>query len=75
MNTKKQYGWTSDDMGMALATCRNVHLGVNECCRQYNVPSPSLKRHLQSSTVIANKETTVLTPRIEAKLVQLIINL
>lgn len=58
MSSKRQYGkWTSQEMSLALSAYRNGDLGFNECCRQYNIPKPTLKRHLESRNIVANEET------------------
>ena len=43
------------------ALCRNRDLGLNKCCRQYNIPKPTLKRHLHSRNVIANEDVRSLS--------------
>lgn len=81
MSSKRQYGkWTREEMSMAIAAYRNGDLDFNECCRQYNVPKPTLKRHLESRNLVANDEikslgrTTVLSPDVESELVKHILN-
>lgn len=75
MSNKREYGkWTPEEMSLAIAAYRNGDLGFNECCRQYNIPKPTLKRHLDSRNVRANEETksfgrtTTLSPEIESEL-------
>ncbi|KAJ8870320.1 hypothetical protein PR048_029341 [Dryococelus australis] len=38
----------------ALAAYRNGNMGYNECCRQYGIPKPTLRRHLDCKNIIAN---------------------
>lgn len=59
--SKRKYGaWSESDMERALAAYRNGDVGFNECCRQYGIPKPTLKRHLDCKNVIANDSTKVL---------------
>jgi hypothetical protein len=73
---KRKYGaWSEEDMERAISAYRNGDLGFNECCRQYGVPKPTLKRHLDGKNVKANDGTkamgrhTVLPPDVELQLV------
>lgn len=47
-------------MERALAAIRSGSLGFNECCRQYGIPKPTLKRHLDGKNVIANENVKCL---------------
>nr|CAD7198813.1 unnamed protein product [Timema douglasi] len=50
--TKRKYGaWSESDMERALAAYRNGDVGFNECCRQYGIAKPTLKRHLDCKNV------------------------
>lgn len=66
---------------MALASYRNGDMGFNECCRHYNIPKPTLKRHLAGKNVVANESvkatgrTTTLPPEVEQQLVDHILRL
>ncbi|KAJ8867438.1 hypothetical protein PR048_031240 [Dryococelus australis] len=53
---ERKYGaWSESDMERALAAYRNWDTGFNECCRQYGVPRPTMKCHLDFKNVIANE--------------------
>lgn len=80
--TKRKYGtWTEMEMDMAIAAYRNGDMGFNECCRHYNIPKPTLKRHLDNKNVRANEavkvlgRTTTLPPEVEEQLVNQIFKL
>lgn len=45
---KRKYGkWTADDMERALEEYAEGKLGLNECCRKYEIPKPTLLRHFR----------------------------
>ncbi|XP_045462177.1 uncharacterized protein LOC123672207 [Harmonia axyridis] len=73
---KRKYGvWNEEDMERALASYRNGDMGLNQCCRQYGIPKPTLKRHLDSKNIKANEGTKLmgrhptLPPDVEQQLV------
>lgn len=73
---KRKYGaWNEEDMERAISAYRNGDMGFNQCCRQYGIPKPTLKRHLDSKNVKANDGTkamgrhTTLPPVVEQQLV------
>lgn len=79
---KRKYGtWGQDDMEMALQAYRNGDMGFNQCSRQYGIPKPTLKRHLDGANVYANEgcksfgRNTTLPPRVEQELVDYILKL
>lgn len=44
---KREYGkWSSEDMKNAIKEYQNGNIGFNECCRKYEIPKPTFKRHL-----------------------------
>lgn len=44
---KRKYGvWKPEDMINAIQEFRNNTIGINECCRKYNVPKKTFTRHL-----------------------------
>ncbi|XP_039294504.1 jerky protein-like [Nilaparvata lugens] len=74
---KRKYGaWKEEDMERALAAYRNGDIGFNECCRQYGIPKPTLKRHLDGKNITANEgkksmgRHTTLPPEVEQQLVE-----
>lgn len=74
--SKRKYGaWSEEDMERAISAYRNGDMGFNQCCRQYGIPKPTLKRHLDSKNIKANEGTkamgrhTTLPPDVEKQLV------
>lgn len=63
-------------MSLALSALRNGDLELKECCRQYNIPKPTLKRHLDSRNVVANEDiksfgrTTIFSSEVEESLIK-----
>ncbi|KAJ8869138.1 hypothetical protein PR048_030706 [Dryococelus australis] len=47
----------------ALAAYRNGEMGLNECCRQYGITKPTLKRHLTVKTCPSASGFEILQPR------------
>ncbi|CAH0557524.1 unnamed protein product [Brassicogethes aeneus] len=44
---KREYGkWSSEDMKNAIKEYENGNIGFNACCRKYEIPKPTFKRHL-----------------------------
>ncbi|KAJ8936350.1 hypothetical protein NQ318_019756 [Aromia moschata] len=82
---KRKYGtWSEADMERALAyhaAYRNGDMNFNECCRQYGIPKPTLKSHLDCKNIKANDGTkslgriTTLSPKIERELAEHILKL
>ncbi|KAJ8964512.1 hypothetical protein NQ314_004801 [Rhamnusium bicolor] len=54
---KKERGsqWSENEMKEAIRTYRTGRYGLNEVCRMYEIPKPTLKRHLNSVNVKANE--------------------
>ena len=51
---KTKYGlWSEEDMDRAIDSFRNGDAGINEICRRYGVPKPTLKRRLEGKNKIA----------------------
>ena len=78
---KKYYKWSEEDMDNALTAFRKNQLGLNECCRQFNVPKATFKRrlsdsnkHIKGSTKRAGVITT-LPAELEADLVEHVLRL
>lgn len=74
--SKRKYGaWSEEDMERAISAYRNGEMGFNNCCRQYGIPKPTLKRHLDGKNVKANYGIkamgchTALPPDVELQLV------
>ncbi|KAJ3661740.1 hypothetical protein Zmor_006127 [Zophobas morio] len=47
MATRKYNTWKQEDMDEALEKHRNGEIGFNEACRRFNIPKPTLRRHLK----------------------------
>ncbi|KAB0801682.1 hypothetical protein PPYR_03868 [Photinus pyralis] len=82
MAQKRKYNqWTEADMEHALKAYRENKIGLNECCRQFNIPKPTFKRHLNSKNRKANEHIqhigrlTVFTSEIEEELTQYLLKL
>lgn len=44
---KREYGkWSVQDMKNALNEYRKGNIGFNECCRKYEIPKPTFRRHV-----------------------------
>lgn len=62
-------------MERAISAYRNGDMGFNNCCRQYGIPKPTLKRHLDGKNVKANYgikamgRHTALPPDVELQIV------
>ncbi|KAJ8960694.1 hypothetical protein NQ317_009537 [Molorchus minor] len=74
---KRNYcSWTSEDMDHAITAYKENHCGFNECCRRYNIPKPTFRRHLHSLNKKANDEvqcmgrSTVFDAKIERDLAE-----
>lgn len=68
--------WKQEDMNEALLKHRNGEIGFNEACRRYNIPKPTLRRHLRG----LNNKTKFgrpndMTAEMEEELAQHIMNL
>lgn len=76
MSKRKYNTWKQEDMDEALQKHRNGEIGFNEACRRFNIPKPTLRRHLKG----LNKKTkfgrpTDMSPDTEEILVQHLMNL
>lgn len=73
--------WTQEDMQHAIAAFRNNECGFNECCKRYNIPKPTFRRHCRSLNKKANEDTkhhgrlTVFSEEVEQELAQHILKL
>lgn len=54
--SEKRNKWTEEDMQRALLAYRQDGLGFNECCRKYNIPKPTFRRHFKALKKKANEE-------------------
>ena len=41
--------WTEENMNNAIEAYRSKKYGFNECCRRFNIPKPTFKRHLEGT--------------------------
>ncbi|CAH2011480.1 unnamed protein product [Acanthoscelides obtectus] len=80
--TKREYcGWTSEDMYHAINAYKQNQCGFNECCRRYNIPKPTFRRHLRSLNKKANENVkslgrhTTFSPETEMELTKHILKL
>lgn len=76
MAKRKYNTWKQEDMDEALQTHRNGEIGFNEACRRFNIPKPTLRRHLKG----LNKRTKFgrpndMSPDMEDILAQHLMNL
>lgn len=56
---KRQYGkWTAEDMERALADYTVQKLGLNECCRKYEIPKPTFLRHFKGVVKRGSERST-----------------
>lgn len=53
-NKRKYYAWTQNDLEAALRALKAKTVGLNECSRIYQIPKPTLKRHLLCRNKISN---------------------
>lgn len=47
MAIRKYNTWKQEDMDQALEKHRYGEIGFNEACRRFNIPKPTLRRHLK----------------------------
>ena len=73
--------WTEENMNNAIEAYRSKKYGFNECCRRFNIPKPTFKRHLEGtlkrslSSKKRNGTFTTLPEDVEFQLVEHIIRL
>lgn len=73
---KRQYTWKQEDMNEALEKHRNGEIGFNEACRRFNIPKPTLRRHLKGLNKTKKfGRPNDMTPEMEEVLAQHLINL
>ena len=41
--------WSEENMNNAFEAYRSKKYGFSECCRRFNIPKPTLKRHLEET--------------------------
>ncbi|KAB0803436.1 hypothetical protein PPYR_00406 [Photinus pyralis] len=55
---KREYGkWSSETMKRALSEYEKNDIGFNECCRKYEIPKPTFRRHLLGQVKRGNDTT------------------
>lgn len=58
---KRKYGnWSEADMHAAIRAFRGGKIGYNEVCRQYRLPKPTFRRHLNSFNIHASEEKKII---------------
>lgn len=79
---KRKYNqWSQEDMRHAINAFKERQHGFNECCRRYNIPKPTFRRHLKCLNKMANNDTqnhgrlTTFSPEMEEELAQHILKL
>lgn len=56
---KRKYGkWTAEDMERALQEYADSKLGLNECCRKYEIPKPTFLRHFRGIVKRGSERST-----------------
>lgn len=79
---KRKYNqWSQEDMKHAISAFKEGQHGFNECCRRYNIPKPTFRRHLKCLNKKANNDAknhgrlTTFSTEMEMELAQHILKL
>lgn len=77
---KRTYGaWSQEDLTKAIEACQSKKYGFNEACRVFNIPKPTLNRHLKNKNTRSKKKAfgrlTVFPAEVEEQLVSHILRL